>query len=293
LLANRVNRLFHRRNMQEFMRQNRVVLFEWASGLLATATHLPKTCGIVTRLHRYELYQWADQINWDAVDSIILVSEMKRQEFVARFPAQRDKIVVIPEAVSLQRFRLHLKPFGGDIGIMCHLRPRKRVYDLVLTFYELLKQNPTLHLHIAGGKAAGFDEYHYAIHSLVRRLNLESKVTFYGHVDKPEEWYRKVDILISNSYSEGLQVTPIEAMASGCYCLSHQWEGADELFPPENLFFSSNELSEKILRYCDLTEVERKMARICAYATIREQFNVDKTKVQIRQLVEAAGQSFA
>src|SRR5687767_8222597 len=65
ILANRVNRALHRFNMQEFMRHNDVVFFEWASGLLATASHLPKSCGIVTRLHRYELYQWADKINWN------------------------------------------------------------------------------------------------------------------------------------------------------------------------------------------------------------------------------------
>ncbi len=282
----RVNGALHRRNMLEFMRHNDVLFFEWASGLLATATHLPKSCGIVTRLHRYELYQWAHKINWHAVDKIILVSEMKRQEFLARFPEQKGKIVVIPEAVSLERFRFHSRPFKGDIGILSHLKPRKRVYDLVLTFYELLKVAPNLHLHIGGGKAAGFEEYHTAIHSLVKRLRIGSKVSYYGHVAKPEAWYPHIDILVSNSYSEGLQVTPIEAMASGCHCLSHHWEGADELLPDSNLFFTSSELQEKILTFAGLTETERKMARLNAYCTVRDKFNVDKTKLQIQQLIE-------
>jgi glycosyltransferase involved in cell wall biosynthesis len=286
ILAGKVNRAIHRYTMQEFLRHNDVVFFEWASGLLATASHLPKSCGIVTRLHRYELYQWADKINWHAVDKVILVSEMKRTEFAGRFPEHAHKIMVIPEAVSLQRFQFQPRTFRGDIGILSHLRPRKRVYDLVLTFYELLASEPRLHLHIGGGKAAGFDEYETTIRSLVDRLGIAPNVTFYGHVEKPEAWYRNIDILISNSYSEGLQVTPLEAMASGCYALSHRWEGAEDLFPAANLFFTSSELREKILHYVGLDETERKRLQMQGHCTVQERFNVDKTKVKIQALIE-------
>lgn len=290
ILANRVNGALHRFNMQEFMRHNDVVFFEWASGLLATASHLPKRCGIVTRLHRYELYQWADKINWNVVDKIILVSEMKRQEFLARFPEQKSKIEVIPEAVSLERFRFQPRPFKGQLGILCHQKPRKRVYDLILTFYDLLKVAPEMHLHIGGGMAAGFEEYYTAIQSLIQRLNIGSKVTCHGHIAKPEMWYPQIDILISNSYSEGLQVTPIEAMASGCHCLSHNWEGADELFSESNLFFTANELQDRILHYAGLTETGRKIVRLEAYSNVREKFNVDRTKIQIQNLIECVAQ---
>lgn len=289
----RVNQVLFRHSLQEFMRHNDVVFFEWASELLAAATCLPKQCGIVTRLHRYELYEWADRINWNAVDTIILVSEAKRQEFVARFPEQASKVIVIPEAVSLRRFQLQLKPFTGDLGTLCHLRPRKRVYELILVFYELLRMNRNFHLHIGGGTAASFEDYEASLHSLVERLDIASHVTFYGNVTKPEEWYRHIDILISNSYSEGLQVAPLEAMASGCYCLSHRWEGADELFEDPQLFFTSRELQERILNYCELTETERKLWRIQAHARVRENFNVDRTKVQIEQLINRVGLTVA
>ncbi|GIV76501.1 MAG: hypothetical protein KatS3mg050_0895 [Litorilinea sp.] len=288
VLNGRLNRLVFQRDLQQFLRQQDVVFFEWASGLLAAATHLPKCCGIVTRLHRYELYQWADRINWDAVDRIILVSEAKRQEFTARFPEQAAKITVIPEAVSLERFRPTFKPFAGDLGILCHLRPRKRVYDLILTFYELLQEGHDFHLHVGGGEAAGFAEYSTALYELVRRLGIGDRVTFYGHVERPEEWYRRIDILISNSYSEGLQVTPLEAMAAGCYCLSHRWEGAEELFPEENLFYTSSELKRQILAYSQLTETERQLKKFALRARVRDHFNVDRTKVAIRQLIEGA-----
>ncbi|HMN29574.1 MAG TPA: glycosyltransferase family 4 protein, partial [Caldilineaceae bacterium] len=227
----RVNQYLFRADLQTFMRANDVVFFEWASELLAGATRLPKACGVVTRLHRYEMYQWVNRINWEAVDKIILVSQAKKREFTARFPEQASKIVVSGPSTSLEKFTPQPKAFGGDIGILCHLTPRKRVYDLILSFYELTQKQRGLHLHIAGGADPAFEDYYRALHHLVNELKLQEKVTFYGNVAEPWLWYPKIDIFISNSYSEGLQVAPMEAMASGCYCLSHRWEGAEELLP--------------------------------------------------------------
>ena len=293
VLTGSVNARLFRRDMRQFLQANDAVFFEWASGLLAAATRLPKTCGIVTRLHRYEMYRWADKINWDAVDTVILVSQAKYREFAARFPDHIAKAVVIPEAVSPQRFRFTPKKFSGDIGILCHLKPRKRVYELILAFYELSKRRSDLHLHIGGGEAAAFGEYSEALRALVEKLGLQQKITFYGHISEPETWYPNIDIYVSNGYSEGLQVSPMEAMATGCYALSHHWDGADELLPPENLFFSEAELIERIERYCDLSDAERAVEREKMRARVVEKFNVDKTKVQIRQLIESAAERYS
>jgi glycosyltransferase involved in cell wall biosynthesis len=288
LLDGRLNGYLFRRDLRRFLAAQDVVFFEWASELLATASHMPKTCGIVTRLHRYELYQWAHRINWHTVDRLILVSEAKRREFAATFPEHVQKVVVIPEAVSLTRFPFAAKPFNGDIGILCHMKPRKRVYELVLAFYELLGRRPGFHLHIGGGRAAGFDEYHEAVTQLVGRLGLGRNVTFYGHVAKPEHWYPRVDVFISNGYSEGLQVSPMEAMATGCYCLSHHWDGADELLPPEQLYHTNGELVERLLHHADRSEADRAHTRERMRAIVHDKFNVDVTKLQIRRVVEEA-----
>lgn len=282
----RISNTMFRRDLQQFLNENDVVFFEWASGLLAAASHLPKSCGIVTRLHRYELYRWADRVNWDNVDKIIVVSEAKRREFTDRFPEQTGKVVVIPEAVSLDVFQPKPRQFNGDIGILSHLRPRKRIYDLILTFYELSQLRPDLHLHIGGGKASGFTEYHAAIHNLVHKLGLESQVTFYEHVDNPQEWYHNIDILISNSYSEGLQVTLLEAMASGRYSLSHDWDGVEDLLPSEYRFLTNSELIQKILRYCDMPDEVRQQHQARMRALVEAKCDVNKTRVEIRRLIE-------
>jgi glycosyltransferase involved in cell wall biosynthesis len=288
LLGRRLAPYWSRREMTSFLKRQDAVFFEWASELLATASTLPKACGIVARLHRYELYRWAGHINWEAVDRLIVVSQAKFREFGAAFPGQTHKAVMIPEAVSVQRFRPVEKRFAGDIGILCHMRPRKRVYELVLAFYELIRQQPDFHLHIGGGRAAGAGEYDEAVRQLVERLGLRDKVTFYGNVAKPEEWYPRIDIFISNGYSEGLQVSLLEAMASGCHALSHHWDGADELLPPGHLYYTNTELVQHLLRHAGKSDAERARDRQQMRQIVCDGFDVDVTKVSIRRVIEEA-----
>ncbi len=287
----RLNRLYLERKMGQFLRQNDVVFFEWSSELLSFATQLPKQSGIVTRLHRYEMYDLVKQINWDAVDKIILVSQAKKREFLSHFPDQASKIEVIFEAVDPDKFPFHPKPFSGNIGILCHLTPRKRVYELVLAFYELAQIQASLHLHVGGGPQPQHMDYFEAIQDLVKALSLQEKVTFYDHVTEPSKWYQNIDIFISNSYSEGLQVAPMEAMASGCYCLSHHWNGAEELLPEPYLYYTDRQMQEKILAYCETTEKKKLQEKEMMRSIVCEKFNIHHTKEQIRSVIASVGQN--
>ncbi len=291
IFRERLGRILADRDLRAFLAANDVVFFEWASGRLAQATRLPKHTAIVARLHRYELYQWADEIRWEAVDRLILVSEAKRREFARRFPDQATKVAVIPEAISLAKYRLRPEGFEGNIGILCHLSPRKRVYELLLAFDELRRRRPRFHLHIGGGPHPRFPDYPGALQALVDGLGLRPHVTFHGNITRPEDWYPQIDVFISNSYSEGLQVAPMEAVASGCYALSHAWDGAEELLPAEDVFVGEGDLVAKILTYADLDEGSRKERRSRQMAMVRSRFDVDRTKVMVRQVVEAAARS--
>lgn len=291
ILGARIDRYLLRKGLTHFLQSNDVVFFEWASELLAEASRLPKTSGLVARLHRYELYQWADRVHWEAVDRLILVSQAKRTEFLSRFPSAIDKIDVIPEAISPMSFPLRRKQFNGDLGILCHLSPRKRVYDLILAFHELMSTGGNYRLHIGGGLHSRYPEYLPVLRSLVERLGLEDQVLFYGPIQKPADWYRRIDIFISNSYSEGLQVSPMEAIAAGCYCLSHHWDGAEELLPGDQLFYSERELIKKIRRYAAMVPEEREKLQ----ATLRDQvlarFDIREIAPKIRQVVEEVAAS--
>lgn len=292
ILNERVNRYYFDRELQNLLQKNDVVFFEWASELLVTASQLPKTCGIVARLHRYELYRWIDKINWDAVDHLILVTEAKRTEFLSYVPQMAARVSVIPEAISLDRFTPQEKVFSGDIGTLCSLIPRKRIYELILAFSELVKVHPEMRLHIGGPERELFAEYAQALYRLTDRLNLKDRVIYYGKVTNPETWYQNLDIFISNSYSEGLQVALLEAMASGVYCLSHDWEGAAEILPVENLYSSERELIEKVEQYLRFSDAQRVIEKERMVDLVGRQSNIQHTILEIRQVIDTVGEAW-
>ena len=278
-------------DMQAFLERHDVVFFEWASEMLALATHLPKRCAVVARLHRYELYAWADRINWAAVDRIILVSAAKQREFAGRFPDQAHKTVVVPAGVPLQQFPFAERTFSGSLGTLCHISPRKRVYELLLALADPMREDPSLHLHVAGAPMPEYRDYYEALLRLVGRLGFDERVIFHGAVDSPWEWYPNIDVFISHSYSEGMQVAPVEAMASGCFTLSHDWEGSDELLPADCRYVTDRELTARIATYRDLPEAARQQQRLRMRALAAERFDADRVHERIDEIIQqCAGQ---
>jgi glycosyltransferase involved in cell wall biosynthesis len=292
ILKQRFQRYQYQRDMDQFARSNQVLFFEWASESLAHFSFRPKQSGIVARLHRYELYQWADKINWENIDQLIVVSQAKKNEIITDFPQLKNKVTVITEAVNLEHFNFQPKSFSKQIGTLCHLSPRKRVYELILAFEESKLYQQGFTLHIGGGKHPKFGDYYTAIHQLVNRLGLEEVIRFYEHVENAKAWYEKIDIFISNSYSEGLQVSPMEAIASGCYCLSHYWDGADELLPSENLFITGQEMNKKIKDYAALPQ-EIQLQKITDLKNrVSLHFDIKNISKEIVSLVENVGANY-
>jgi glycosyltransferase involved in cell wall biosynthesis len=88
-------------------------------------------------------------------------------------------------------------------------------------------------------------------------------------------------------------VAPMEAMACGCYCLSHHWHGAEELLPDdEHLYYTNNELKSKILAYCENSESEKQRLRERMRAHIYENSNIENTKIRIREIIDEVGDSY-
>lgn len=290
LLASRLNHWTMKRRIQTMLQQNDVCFFEWASELLFEASHMPKTCRIVTRLHSYEVTFWAPKINWDHVDKIIFVSEAIQQKFIEFYPAHAHKTEVIYNGIDLERFTPPLqKQFDFNLGMLCNLHPVKRVYEVVLTVYELKQQGYHPHLHIGGGKFAGgyFDDYYEAVKSAIRKLDLTENVTMHGYVEDTPRWLQQIDIFISNSYWEGLPVSMLEAMAAGCYSLSHFWDGAEEILPPHQLYVTDADLQQRIIDYAQLSASAQTQGRSAMRDLACEKFDLAKKKQEIRRVVEA------
>lgn len=252
-----------RRSLKRFLQAHDVVYFEWSSALLMEASHLWQVgdAAIVARLHRYELYQWAERVKWQNVRYVLPSAPAIGRKLAERAQIDPQRIVWIPPVqITPERLVQHEGPVRGNIGILGALRPRKRVYELILAFSSLCEQYPgPLRLHVAGAARDDFKAYVEALHALVERLQLTDRVLFDGFVDR-WQWLPEMDIVVSNSYSEGMQVAPLEAAASGCYCLTHWWDGAEDFFPPEQRFVTEEAFVEQALRYlCAGEEAQQQM----------------------------------
>lgn len=292
LLYGRLNRWALQNGLKTLLQRNDICFFEWAGELLMRASHMnvPKRAAIVTRLHSFEIYQWAPKINWNAVDKIVLVSNAMQKIFCELYPDQAHKTEVVYNGRSLQAFSPPAnREFHFNLGMLCNIKPIKRVYEAILMFYDLRSQGYDAHLHIAG-EPKGDHRYAASVYRLVKNLNLEDHVTFYGYVADPERWLQKIDIFILNSFWEGHPVAMLEAMATGCYCLSHYWAGAEEMLPQENLYLTDTELRQKIIEFAQMSHDEKENRQRKLRSIACEKFDVLKTVAHIRRVIEEVEQ---
>lgn len=282
----RLNRWKFFRDLKRLLTVSDVCFFEWTSELLAEATQFPKECRIITRLHSFEIYDWAPKINWDNVDSVILLSKAMQQRFCDLYPKHGHKTVVVHNGISLEKFSpASPRDFQCRLGMLCSINPIKRVYETVLLLYGLHRQGmTTATLHIAGVAADDF-RYFASIQSLVDRLGLNGIVTFDGLITDTPTWLKNIDIFISNSFWEGQQTALLEAMATGVYCLSHHWAGAEEILPLENLYFTEEEAKKKITKYYGFSDLRKQDLQTMMRTIACEKFDIERTKTQIRQMI--------
>lgn len=253
LMSDRGNRFLVNRSLRKFLRHNDLVFFEWGEEYFIRATHLPKVAASVVRIHSHELWDFAPRANWENVDQIILVSLAMERKLLERYPGLRGRTSVVHNGVNLDKFTPQLHPFSGTIGTLSRIEPNKRIDGLIIAFHQLLQKGYDLTLRIGGAcTEPRYQRYADEVALLVKRLGIEDKVSFDGQVTDAAGWLREIDIFVTNSCSEGLQVALLEAMASGCYCLSHAWDGAEEALPASQIYIAERELIEKIEAYIAL-----------------------------------------
>lgn len=269
-----VNKLLFEIQFRRFLASHDAVFFEWAGSLLVRATHLPKRCRIVTRLHSMEVATAAHLVDWSRVDVAIVVSEQMKQRLlrVANTPPQR--LEVINHGVNPEHFRFTQRPFRYRIGMVARVVPVKRVYEAVLTVYELRRCGHPFTLTVAGPLGDDLEpRYPWAIRELIERLDLTEHVSLLGPVSDPASFYQEIDIFLSNSFWEGQQNALLEAMASGCYCLSHCWGGVEEVLPPEQIYVTDSELQAKLAAYAALSEHEKTEKQMRTRQIVKDKFS--------------------
>lgn len=243
-------------NISRLMNKSDIVLFDWSERNLAIGSNHKTTKKIATRLHRYEIFfDYFHKINWQNVDVINLVNQALQKRFINHYPTLADRTVVIYDALDTDTYKPKPnKEFTGTIGMVGYMVERKRIYDFIVAFSELVQEFPGLSLRIAG---KGEGEYFIMVQELVDKLGLKSKVVFDGYVEDIAAWYNQIDLIACNSYHESFHMGIHDGTLCGCYPLSHFWDGVNEFLPECFVFSSNDDLHKKIDEWYNLSDTKR------------------------------------
>lgn len=111
------------------------------------------------------------------------------------------------------------------VGCAGRLEIEKGQATLIRSIARLPEQ---YHLALAGS-GAQLDN----LIELTRRLNIENRVSFLGHVDDMLSFYRSLDIFCLSSLNEGLPLAPLEAQACNIPSVLTEVGGTREALCPE------------------------------------------------------------
>lgn len=141
------------------------------------------------------------------------------------FDGDIDKVIIIPNAINLQRFKY--KPEVRDrirkelklkdsivIGNISRLTRVKNQEFLVRLVEYMLSQGHNVKLLLVGD-----GEDRRKLEKLVLDKNLSDKIIFYGKTNSPENVMNAMDCIVLPSFTEGFPISIIEAQAAGLKCL--------------------------------------------------------------------------
>ncbi len=202
-----------------------------ARGLATVATfHLPfgrsgsGRARVMHQLHRF----WARRLG--AYQRVIVFSQEHRER-LAGAGADPGRIEVLPNAVDTERFRPgdselrreRLAGAGLVLGYLGRMDPEKGVGELIEGFEEAgLGRSGRLLLAGSGSETARVE----------RAARRDPRVLFLGPLLGPRQrvdFWRAVDVFCLPSSAEGLSLSLLEAMASGCAVAATPAGGAAEL----------------------------------------------------------------
>ena len=214
---------------------------------------------------------------------------MKRH-FCNLFPEATAKAIVIGNGVRMDVFQPDYKSHGGVIGMLGRIVPIKRIYEAILVLYEMRTRGLDFRLRIGGlPSQIGADDlrYYESLIYLVEKLDLNNYIEFVGYIEHAEQFHKQIDIFISNSSWESQHVALVEAMACGCFCLGHGWDGIEDILPEESIYYTNTELIEKIIHYWKQPEDEKLRRRTELRERALQKFDFNIIERKLRDVIES------
>lgn len=189
-------------------------------------------------------------------NAVVGVSEEVAEAFKKRFPTHSSKIVSVPNGVDVERFSVHadrnrvraewgLLPEHFVIGMIANFRKVKNHSCLIRAIHRLSINHSRIRLVLVGrGFPGDIDNSEDEVRELAHSFGLEGQVIFTGYREDVPNVLWGFDVFCLPSFSEGLPVSILEAMAARIPVVGSDVRGIREVISHEEtglLFLSDDD----------------------------------------------------
>lgn len=222
---------------------------------------------LVARLHGFEVRNratWFKDVDFEAVDTVVTVSDRYKQMVEDFLPELTGKVVVVPNMVDVFQFDRPKLPGAefhlGMVGMVPFLKRPDRAIDLIEV---LLAHDDRFYLYIKSRMPWDYPyvwkdkNQRYAYLDMFRRVRdsetLQKHVIFESFSTDVASWFRGIGAVLSPSAEESFHLAVAEGMSSGSSPYVWSRPGAAEIFGIENTFDGTEDIVKAILRSMDKT----------------------------------------
>ena len=210
---------------------------------------------------------------------------------------KRDKIVVIPNGVDVDRFAETREDDAAErrdvgakfgVGIIGELAPIKGQESFLRAAAIVSSLRDDVDFIIAGEDKSRTGENRRLLESTIDELNLRQCVRITGWADDMVELLRSLDVFVSASRSESFGIAMVEAMASGVPVVATMTAGAQEIIADDKtgVLVPVGDAEAMAEAICKLLDDPGRRARLADHARrmIGERFSLDRMVARTEQV---------
>jgi glycosyltransferase involved in cell wall biosynthesis len=183
---------------------------------------------------------------------VVAVNESIQRDVETRWKLSRSHVVCIPNGVDLDRFTPRIRTPRANaeivIGTVARFDPIKNLPCIVRGFDLFKRSNPRLKARLV---LVGSGPVRQEIRALAAATESAPYIDLPGDTSQPEHWYSRFDLYVNSSFSEGMNNSILEAMASALPVVASGIPGNRSWLKDRvnALFFESDNVEELCQRF--------------------------------------------
>lgn len=253
--------------------------FEWCDELIEYGSkhRLAKDKKIICRLHSYEAFDlYLNNIDWNAIDKIIFVSERIKRIVLEKYNIDNKKAIVIPNGIDTNKYKYRDGNDGFNIAYVGYINYKKGPMLLLHTFKAIYDIDKRYKLYIAG-KFQDSRDYMY-FQQMIKEFQIEENVIFEGWQDNLDNWLEDKNYILCTSLLESQNISVMQAMSKGIKPIIHNFVGARDIYHDNYIWNTIDEATNMVL--------DKKYNSKEYLEFIKRNYFIENKIINIKELIE-------